>query len=208
MPDDFDLSPVLDSIDSLQEEMQNSDAALSDQISMQSDSIENLQESVNLLAAQINANTYGGNFNSTVLGIFDRCQGKIPATADYVAYREGANSYVLVWGDLDYNNGKFTGTVSDGLRCSQSGGAGSYYQLATVSTGAFTLSPSYDVVYSNLGNYPVLDGGGGLYLAALFGAVVIGLLGSAIWKWFKFTLRGGSDNGLSAGGGGSYRAYD
>lgn len=172
------------------------------------DSVSTLSDEVAALAAVVNASTYSGSWNSTVLGYMDRSQDKIPVTCDYVAYRDGQYSYKLVWGDLSVSGGNISGNIVDGVSYTVPNNYNNYYTFGHVTEGSFSLSVGSDVVYSNLGNYPTLGGSFDVSLVALVAVVVIACIGSAIWKWWSWTIRGGSDNGIAAGSGGSYRSYD
>lgn len=170
--------------------------------------VESLSADVQALAASINASTYSGTFNATALGWFDRCADKIPLTDDYVAFRDSQYGYTLVWGDFSIAGSRFSGDIADGVRITvPHGNTQLDYQYASVSSGLLSLSVGTDIVYSNLGSYPVLDRSTSPALALILILLIVSMMGKLIWEWFKFTLRGGDQHG-SASGGSSYRSYD
>ena len=106
-----------------------------------------------------------GNFLTYAQGLADR----VPWGQHYVCWRDDASynsTQYFAYGDLSEDGGQFTGSVQV---CeyyyvsSQSG-----YRLSWSSDGNFSLDGSNGFVYSDLGNFPALNGGETFEEAALF----------------------------------------
>lgn len=117
-----------------------------------------------------------GNFLTYAQGLADR----VPWGQHYVCWRDDGSynsTQYFAYGDLSEDGGQFTGSVQV---CeyyyvsSQSG-----YRLSWSSDGNFSLDGSNGFVYSDLGNFPSLNGGETFEEAALFLLgfdVVLGLI--------------------------------
>lgn len=124
-------------------------------------------DSISLLA------DYGTSDNSLPSGTFlTYAQGladRVPWGQHYVCWRDDGSynsTQYFAYGDLSEDGGQFTGSVQV---CeyyyvsSQSG-----YRLSWSSDGNFSLDGSNGFVYSDLGNFPALNGGETFEEAALF----------------------------------------
>lgn len=116
---------------------------------------------------------YGTSVNSLPSGTFlTYAQGladRVPWGQHYVCWRDDGSynsTQYFAYGDLSEDGGQFTGSVQV---CeyyyvsSQSG-----YRLSWSSDGNFSLDGSNGFVYSDLGNFPALNGGETFEEAALF----------------------------------------
>lgn len=106
-----------------------------------------------------------GNFLTYAQGLADR----VPWGQHYVCWRDDGSynsTQYFAYGDLSEDSGQFTGSVQV---CeyyyvsSQSG-----YRLSWSSDNNFSLDGSNGFVYSDLGNFPALNGGETFEEAALF----------------------------------------
>ncbi len=106
-----------------------------------------------------------GNFLTYAQGLADR----VPWGQHYVCWRDDGSynsTQYFAYGDLSESDGQFTGSVQV---CeyyyvsSQSG-----YRISWSSDSSFTLDGSNGFVYSDLGNFPALNGGETFEEAALF----------------------------------------
>lgn len=103
-----------------------------------------------------NSTIYGSLTSSTVINLFDHYVNSLNPFVSYVGWRETQYIYTLVYGDIKYDNGRFTGS-------------GSYVRFDTsnyndylVSRGniaSFGLNPQQYIVYSNEMGFPDLGGG-------------------------------------------------
>lgn len=106
-----------------------------------------------------------GNFLTYAQGLADR----VPWGQHYVCWRDDGSynsTQYFAYGDLSEDGGQFTGSVQV---CeyyyvsSQSG-----YRISWSSDSSFSLDGSNGFVYSDLGNFPALNGGETFEEAALF----------------------------------------
>lgn len=106
-----------------------------------------------------------GNFLTYAQGLADR----VPWGQHYVCWRDDGSynsTQYFAYGDLSEDSGQFTGSVQV---CeyyyvsSQSG-----YRLSWSTDNSFSLDGSNGFVYSDLGNFPALNGGETFEEAALF----------------------------------------
>lgn len=106
-----------------------------------------------------------GNFLTYAQGLADR----VPWGQHYVCWRDDGSynsTQYFAYGDLSEDGGQFTGSVQV---CeyyyvsSQSG-----YRISWSSDSSFSLDGSNGFVYSDLGNFPSLNGGESFEEAALF----------------------------------------
>lgn len=124
-------------------------------------------DSISLLADYVSSvnSLPSGNFLTYAQGLADR----VPWGQHYVCWRDDGSynsTQYFAYGDLSEDGGQFTGSVQV---CeyyyvsSQSG-----YKLSWSSDGNFSLDGSNGFVYSDLGNFPSLNGGETFEEAALF----------------------------------------
>lgn len=104
---------------------------------------------------------------------------------DYVYFQDTANSYVLVWGDIDWASaGTFTGTQCKYTRWYYSGTGSGYLVESGVSN--VVVSTDNHVVLSSLAEFPLLDDGFTLYRQEVCFYAVVALVIfclSNVWNW-------------------------
>lgn len=107
---------------------------------------------------------YGSTGDSLLSGSFlTYCQGladRISWGSHYVAWRDNSNYYsdsYFAYGDLSESNGHFSGDVRV-LRYYRPS-SGSDYVLSWSNDGSFELDASNGFAYSDLGEFPALNGG-------------------------------------------------
>ena len=106
-----------------------------------------------------------GNFLTYAQGLADR----VPWGQHYVCWRDDGSynsTQYFAYGDLSEDGGQFTGSVQVCeyyYLSSQSG-----YRISWSSDSSFSLDGSNGFVYSDLGNFPSLNGGESFEEAALF----------------------------------------
>lgn len=119
---------------------------------------------------------YDGSMSSSVVQYFKDVVEKLPYNAHYVLFRSDRYRYRLVFSDdLEYTGGVFRSEDAQYIE---------YYSYDTGTwtqgqEGSFSLTPRSILVYSDLGNYPVLVEGVKNYefKALLFCVIVFGLVG-------------------------------
>lgn len=122
---------------------------------------------------------YGSTGDSLLSGSFlTYCQGlasRIPWGSHYVAWRDNSDYYsdsYFAYGDLSESNGQFSGDVRV-LRYYRPS-SGSDYVLSWSNDSSFELDASNGFAYSDLGEFPALNGG------ETFEKAVVFLLGLSI----------------------------
>lgn len=131
-----------------------------------------------------------GTMSTTYITYFKDIVAGIKPNDKYVAYRSGQYSYTLAVGDLSIS-GTTISSVDNVILYVYEYGSGYnttyYYNVSTVTD--FNLNVSNYIVYSNLGNYPLLEERGVLYeYATLFVICIIGIC-MFIRSIFSFTYR-------------------
>lgn len=106
---------------------------------------------------------YEGSISSTALTAFEGVVARYPLS-DYVAFRSGQYSYTLAVGDLIYDGSTVSGDAVLYTYTSYSGD----YAWTNTGSAAFSVVPGDHLLYSNLGDFPILGSGGDLYAFALF----------------------------------------
>lgn len=147
-----------------------------------------------VLAVQTFAESpYKGTFSSTYLTFFE----DIPVSVldDYVVYRSDNNSYVMVVGDLTFDNNTFSSSelctkyVIQQVSSSSSVSYQSYYSYSVTDISSFNLSCSDILIYSNLGDYPALSSKSDSYIFTLLFVISVVCLCILLYRVFKFNLR-------------------
>lgn len=123
--------------------------------------------------------------------IFAGSAVKLPWGVNYVYWRDSQYVYRMVYGyDLSYSGGTFRGSDLEYIEYDVrgSGWNDNVPQFTSGTDSSFSLSPGTALVWSNLGPYPTLTDGGGMYaqLAAfcLVGYGVFYLLRRIVWRCF------------------------
>lgn len=111
------------------------------------------------------------------LDIFDRIAAKLPLSKSYVYYRDSQYVYSFVYGDLSLHGTVFS-SQSPVTRIDYNLYAGSSRQpsfnISFPST--FSLNVGDYLVYSNLGDYPMLGGAEGVYRFQILEISLFGFL--------------------------------
>lgn len=103
---------------------------------------------------------YDGNISSTYTQYFKDIIADVPITDNYVYFRSGQYTYDLVIGDIEFNDGVFV-LLGEGKQytiTNNSNNYSSYYVYNVQDINHFTLIPDDKFVYSDLGDYPQLEG--------------------------------------------------
>lgn len=98
-----------------------------------------------------------GNISTTYVQYFKDILSGANINDDYVAFRSGQYSYILVVGSLSYENGVIKlddkGTI---YTFTQTGSYNSTYSYSVENISNFSVNCGNTIIYSNLGNYPHL----------------------------------------------------
>lgn len=129
---------------------------------------------------------YEGNPSNTYIQYFKDIISGIRFNENYVAFRSAQNEYILVVGDLEYNDGIFvlneTGRI---YTMSSENSYNSYYKYERSSIDTFELNPRDKIVYSDLGEFPQLVERGAKYEMLNTLLLVIALLGIVLSRIFR-----------------------
>ena len=126
---------------------------------------------------------YDGSISSTYIQVFRDVAHKINIFDDYVFFRAGENEYILVAGDLEYDDVVFTGASCTMYRLA---GDAAYIQEEITD---FSLEPGITLVYSSLGPFPDLIDGSQRYTFSVLLLCLVALCMVLIRPVFKFSLR-------------------
>ena len=114
-----------------------------------------------LLALPAAASAYtvyqDGNISSTYTTIFRDLMPKRKIQEDYLFFRSGAYEYVMLVGELEYENGVFFGDAVTEYRIVTNSGYNNNYEYSVREVANAALAPGTSLVYSNLGQYPELQ---------------------------------------------------
>lgn len=142
-------------------------------------------------------NAYGytvyseGTLSSTYVTYFRDIISGVKPNDKYVAFRSGQYSYTLAVGDLSLSGTSIssTGTVKLYVYESTSSGYSSNYTYNVSEVSDFKLNVGNYIIYSNLGDFPMLEERGVIYeYTTLYIAIIIGLC-MFIRSIFSFTYR-------------------
>lgn len=140
------------------------------------------------------ASPYEGTISSTYIDIFSQID--ISANDDYVFFRSGQNSYSMLVGDIDHSGTSFSLTepgklyVLDNVNTSGTGyGGNTYYKWTVSDVSSYTLNTGGMLVYSNLGNNPILGERGDIYAYTTAFLLSVIFLSSVLGSVFGFVLR-------------------
>lgn len=101
----------------------------------------------------------------TYLTYFKDIVSGIGFNDNYVAFRSGENSYTMIVGKLNYDNGVFTSAVS----CKSYILSNNQYEVSEVTD--FSINVNKSIVYSDIGDYPQLVERGAKY--EIFTAILL-----------------------------------
>lgn len=133
---------------------------------------------------------YQGTISSNFYDIFDDIY--ITASDDYVFFRSGQYEYILLVGDLDYDNNRFD-LAGDGkiYKITQNSGNNynTHYTYEVSDVSSYFLNTKGLLVYSNMGDYPTLNTTDYLYGYLLVFVLVVLSFGFLLRPLFNFVLR-------------------
>lgn len=132
-----------------------------------------------------------GNMSTTYITYFEDIVAGIKPSQKYIAYRSGQNEYTLAVGDLSISNSKVSsaGTTKLYIYSTQSSGYNSIYKYNVAEVSDFSLSVNDMIVYSNLGDFPLLEERSVMYeYSTLFILCIIALC-MFLRSIFSFTYR-------------------
>lgn len=132
-----------------------------------------------------------GNLSSTYTTIFEDVVSGISPSKNYVYYRSGQYEYTLAVGDnMKLVDGIVYSTENTDLYIiTTASGYNSNYTYSISSVPDFQLSLGDSLVYSNLGDYPLLEERGVLYEYLQTYIIIIFALCCFVRSIFAFTYR-------------------
>lgn len=98
-----------------------------------------------------------GNISSTYTTIFRDLMPKRKIQEDYIFFRSGAYEYVMLVGELEYQDGVFWGDAATEYRIMTNNGYNNDYEYSVREVSDVSLVPGSSLIYSNLGQYPELQ---------------------------------------------------
>lgn len=98
-----------------------------------------------------------GNISSTYTTIFRDLMPRKGINDDYLFFRSGQYEYVMLVGELEYQDGVFLGDAATEYRIVTSNGYNTDYSYTVQEVTDVFLVPLDSLVYSNLGHYPELQ---------------------------------------------------
>lgn len=153
------------------------------------------------IAIPLQASTpYMGTISDSYKSLFQSVVSDISVFDNYVFWRSGEYQYSLISGDITENNGTFTVTdgdmyVIDIIVVDGSGwNSNSYYQYSHYMNIDYSLSTNNILVYSDITGYPKLEERGITYEFITAFLVLCTIIGTLVWRIFKFVLRGRDTN--------------
>ena len=148
------------------------------------------------IAIPIQASTpYQGTISDSYKYIFEDVVSDLSIFDNYVFWRSGQYQYSLLSGDLSVENGVFTVSGGDlyvvDLVQYNSGGwdSGSYHVYTHTENIDYTFDSLGYLVYSDLQGYPKLEGRGISYEFITAFLLLCTIIGTLVWRLFKFVLR-------------------
>ena len=130
---------------------------------------------------------YPGELPSDVITYCRDIISGIGLSDNYVVFRSGEHTFVMITGSLDFNEETKTFTLSgDGHEYifSRSGDPDDFYTYDNGYIEDFSVSAADSVLYSDLGYYPQLMERGAKYEILTTILLSVGLLGIVIGKFF------------------------
>lgn len=111
-----------------------------------------------MLPAGASYEPYEGTVSSTYITLFANILEK-HSKADYVVFRGSQYEYMLVYGELTLSGKKIAGEDVDIVTVNTSSSYNSTQSLTFGIEPTFELNIGNSIIYSNLGDYPVIQGG-------------------------------------------------
>lgn len=130
-----------------------------------------------------------GNISTSYAAIFENIVGKVALFSDYVFFRTSQYDYILLVGDLTFENGTFSAETATEYRICFNSGYNSTYTFNEAIVENASVTPGGTLVYSNLGSYPDLIDRGAFYQFAILVLLLICVFMYLIRSIFTFTLR-------------------
>lgn len=135
---------------------------------------------------------YDGTISSTYLTYFEGILSKSSIDDDYLILRSGQNEYVMVVGDLTYNNRNFVGSsLIEYKFYTETNNYNSQNRFDVNENVSINQNVNNYIVYSNLGPYPDIIERSSYYEMSLLIAFVIFGICMLMRPIFKYTYRKG-----------------
>lgn len=147
-----------------------------------------------ILAAPVRASAYtiyDGNISSTYTSIFRDLLSKKGINEDYLCFRSGQYEYVMLIGDLTYEDGSFSGDKGTEYKITTNTGYNSSYEYEVTSVRSIRLDPGSALLYSNLGDYPELLDADDYYMFAQLLLIWISIIMMLVHRIFEYTYKRG-----------------
>lgn len=134
-------------------------------------------------------NVYAGNLSGTYTDYARDLLGSVGLEDSYLFFRSGQYEYILLVGDLTYENGVFSAPAAMEYKFLTGTNYGTDYSYTVTEVSDVSLSPGRGMVYSDLGDYPELRDPSQLlelvqvFLLAMYGVMFL------VHCIFSFVLR-------------------
>ena len=132
---------------------------------------------------------YDGTISSTYTTLFRDIVGQVGVLDNYVFFRSGQYEYILVAGDLTYEQDIFTAETATEYKIITNNQYTSQYIYSVTEITDFNFAPGTTLIYSNLGSFPDLVDRGEFYSFATLVLALIALCMFLIRSIFSFTWR-------------------
>lgn len=144
---------------------------------------------------QASSSPYEGTISDTYKSIFEDTVADISIFDNYVFWRSGEFQYSMLAGDIVEENGTFSVAggdmyVLDIITLDSTGWtSNSYHRFSHYMDIDYTLSSDNFLVYSDINGYPKLEERGITYEFITAFLVLCTIIGTLVWRIFKFVLR-------------------
>lgn len=130
---------------------------------------------------------YDGNPSNTYITYYRDILAGVPVTDNYVVFRSNQYEYIMVTGDIVYNNGLFTSeTECTTYTIGTSGNYNASYSFNIGTISSLVLDAGDEIVYSDLGTYPQLEERGAKYeilTTILIVAICVGYVCKSVFHY-------------------------
>lgn len=140
-------------------------------------------------ASRATYNIYASVTQNTYSEMATNMLWRVPWSNDYVFWRSGQYTYVFAYGDFTFSSGRFDCTDANIVTFQLDSNYNGTYTMSK-STGSVSLVPSSYIVYSNLGDYPLIDNEI-VYQKFIVFMGCVGLAMALVRSVFSFTYRMG-----------------
>lgn len=130
-----------------------------------------------------------GNISSTYTTIFRDLMPQRKIQEDYVFFRSGQYEYVMLVGELEYQDGLFFGDTAREYKIITNNGYNNGYEYTVQEVTDVALAPGTSLIYSNLGHYPELQEQRDYFLFAQVFLMVVYLCLILLAPVMRFPLR-------------------